>query len=259
MANQWFRLWHDMPNDPKWRTIAKVSGRPIAEVIAVYLHLLNSASQCVTRGNASVTTEDLASAIDAETEHVEAIKNAMQGRVLEGDWLTGWDKRQVKKEEDTNPESRAKSNAERQREYRDRKRQVPCNDDVTASNEASRSVTTDKDKDKDKEQDLRDMPADAASQSKRKGTRLPADWNLSAELAQWAVTEKPGFPVTAEAARFRDYWTAKTGSAATKLDWGATWRNWVRASHFTPNNKPARHSGFAERDYSEGVTADGRF
>ncbi|ENT9428360.1 hypothetical protein QSD88_RS19685, partial [Escherichia coli] len=24
MANAWLRLWHDMPNDPKWRTIARV-------------------------------------------------------------------------------------------------------------------------------------------------------------------------------------------------------------------------------------------
>ncbi|ENU2244993.1 hypothetical protein ACWNUG_005487, partial [Escherichia coli] len=23
MANAWLRLWHDMPNDPKWRTIAR--------------------------------------------------------------------------------------------------------------------------------------------------------------------------------------------------------------------------------------------
>ncbi|EOP2197647.1 hypothetical protein QSF09_003200, partial [Escherichia coli] len=26
MANAWLRLWHDMPNDPKWRTISRVSG-----------------------------------------------------------------------------------------------------------------------------------------------------------------------------------------------------------------------------------------
>ena len=26
MANAWLRLWHDMPNDPKWRTIARVTG-----------------------------------------------------------------------------------------------------------------------------------------------------------------------------------------------------------------------------------------
>ncbi|EEY1988416.1 phage replisome organizer, partial [Escherichia coli] len=40
MANAWLRLWHDMPNDPKWRTIARVSGQPIATVMAVYIHLL---------------------------------------------------------------------------------------------------------------------------------------------------------------------------------------------------------------------------
>ena len=27
MANSWLRLWHDMPNDPKWRTIARKSKR----------------------------------------------------------------------------------------------------------------------------------------------------------------------------------------------------------------------------------------
>ncbi|WP_252356698.1 hypothetical protein, partial [Escherichia coli] len=26
MANAWLRLWHDMPNDPRLRTIARVSG-----------------------------------------------------------------------------------------------------------------------------------------------------------------------------------------------------------------------------------------
>lgn len=33
---------------------------------------------------------------------------------------------------------------------------------------------------------------------------------------------------TAELAKFRDFWTAKTGADATKADWQATWRNWVR-------------------------------
>ncbi|WP_252355071.1 hypothetical protein, partial [Escherichia coli] len=28
MANAWLRLWHDMPNDPKWRTQNRVAGQP---------------------------------------------------------------------------------------------------------------------------------------------------------------------------------------------------------------------------------------
>ncbi|MBB8262398.1 hypothetical protein HEK80_025665, partial [Escherichia coli] len=63
MANAWLRLWHDMPNDPKWRTIARVSGQPIATVMAVYIHLLVSASRNVTHMSRQVTTDK-----DTDTE-----------------------------------------------------------------------------------------------------------------------------------------------------------------------------------------------
>lgn len=92
MANAWLRLWHDMPNDPKWRTIARVSGQPIATVMAVYIHLLVSASRNVTRGHIDVTTEDLASALDVTEEVIDSILQTMQGRVLDGDLITGWEK-----------------------------------------------------------------------------------------------------------------------------------------------------------------------
>jgi hypothetical protein len=36
--------------------------------------------------------------------------------------------------------------------------------------------------------------------------------------------------VAAELAKFRDHWTAKSGADATKVDWQAAWRNWVRRS-----------------------------
>lgn len=62
--------------------------------------------------------------------------------------------------------------------------------------------------------------------SKKNGTRIPADFvpDLS-----WAVTQGLS-PSQAEfeAANFRDYWTARSGAAATKRDWPATWRTWVR-------------------------------
>ncbi|MDD9333336.1 MAG: hypothetical protein PV354_06640, partial [Bartonella sp.] len=28
--------------------------------------------------------------------------------------------------------------------------------------------------------------------------------------------------------KFRDYWQAKSGKEAKKVDWSATWRNWYR-------------------------------
>ena len=36
--------------------------------------------------------------------------------------------------------------------------------------------------------------------------------------------------VRSEAAKFSDYWHAKTGRDATKADWQATWRNWCRTA-----------------------------
>jgi hypothetical protein len=33
-----------------------------------------------------------------------------------------------------------------------------------------------------------------------------------------------------EADKFRDFWHAKAGSGATKLDWSATWRTWCRTA-----------------------------
>ena len=68
--------------------------------------------------------------------------------------------------------------------------------------------------------------------SKKKGTRLSPLWVLDAEWCDWAI-QKYGLSraaVAAEADRFCDYWIAQPGQKGVKLDWFATWRNWVRRS-----------------------------
>lgn len=106
--NHWLRLWHDMPNDPKWRTIARASGRSISEVMAVYCHLLVMASQNPERGMVPGLEglelnflEALATPLDLDIENVEAVLKAMQGRVLSGAKISGWDARQLAREEPT--------------------------------------------------------------------------------------------------------------------------------------------------------------
>jgi hypothetical protein len=141
VANQWLRLWHDLPNDPKWRTIARVSKQSIGNVIAVYMHLLVNASNASERGRTqNVSSEDIASALDIETEQVDAILAAMQGRVLEGDLISGWSKRQPEREDGA---------AERAKAWREAKKAEKAalgNADQTQANAGERKQTLDKDK-----------------------------------------------------------------------------------------------------------------
>jgi len=36
---------------------------------------------------------------------------------------------------------------------------------------------------------------------------------------------------------FKDYWVSKAGQQGVKLNWFATWRNWVRSQNQAPVNK----------------------
>ena len=67
--------------------------------------------------------------------------------------------------------------------------------------------------------------------SKKRASRLSPDWVLPKDWGEWAVNEGLSeLNTRSEANRFRDYWIGKSGSGATKLDWAATWRNWVRGA-----------------------------
>ena len=74
-----------------------------------------------------------------------------------------------------------------------------------------------------------------------KAKRLAADWVLPRKWGEWALSERPELTaddVRKQADMFRDHWVAKPGKDATKLDWEATWRNWIRKAD-GPRNKHA--------------------
>lgn len=82
---------------------------------------------------------------------------------------------------------------------------------------------------------------------KRIASRLPADWSLDPD--GFAYAERQGFDPAAigrMAERFGNYWRAKSGKDAAKLDWPATWRNWVLAEvERRPSSaQPRRAVGF---------------
>ena len=61
-----------------------------------------------------------------------------------------------------------------------------------------------------------------------RGTRLPSSWNPLQATVDWASLQRPDLDLRATVDRFRDYWTAQPGQKGVKLDWEATFRNWVR-------------------------------
>jgi uncharacterized protein YdaU (DUF1376 family) len=67
-----------------------------------------------------------------------------------------------------------------------------------------------------------------AKPKQSRGTRLPADWVPAEDQTAFCKTERPDLNPKAVADRFRDFWIAQPGTKGVKLDWDATWRNWVR-------------------------------
>jgi hypothetical protein len=76
-----------------------------------------------------------------------------------------------------------------------------------------------------------------------RGSRLPAEWKPAPDEVDYAV-EKGMAParIEAEAEKFKNYWTARTGAAAVKRDWRATWRNWI-ISALEKGYGPGSHRG----------------
>lgn len=65
--------------------------------------------------------------------------------------------------------------------------------------------------------------------SSQKGTRLNPKWELPSEWGHWALQQGLSREVILEEEeKFRDYWISLAGAKATKRDWQATWRNWIR-------------------------------
>jgi uncharacterized protein YdaU (DUF1376 family) len=62
----------------------------------------------------------------------------------------------------------------------------------------------------------------------KRGSRLTQDWFLTKSMGEWASQERPDIDVRQVAEQFKDYWIAQAGQKGVKLDWDATWRNWVR-------------------------------
>lgn len=69
------------------------------------------------------------------------------------------------------------------------------------------------------------------SKASARGSRLEPEWEMPQGWVGWAMGEQPTWTIDYAfkiSNQFKDYWIAVPGQKGLKLDWEATWRNWVR-------------------------------
>jgi hypothetical protein len=130
-------------------------------------------------------------------------------KFIDEQWnLLNWDKRQFVSD----------SSTMRVAKHREKKKQV-SNADETLQKRPSNAIDTDTDTDTEQIQ---------KKVNNKRGSRLAQDWFLSKSMGDWATQERPDLDVRQVAEQFKDSWVAQAGQKGVKLDWDATWRNWVR-------------------------------
>ena len=73
---------------------------------------------------------------------------------------------------------------------------------------------------------------------RKRGRRLPEDFIPSESARATILSEAPTLDLRREHAKFVDHWAAAPGQRGVKLDWDATWRNWMRRAADEDARKP---------------------
>ena len=73
-------------------------------------------------------------------------------------------------------------------------------------------------------------------EKKTLGKRLASDFSFPKEWEDFCQTERPELSPVKTFDQFKDYWIAQAGQKGVKLDWFATWRNWVRSTNAPKQN-----------------------
>ncbi len=224
----WFRSYHGAPTDPKWLAIAKRAETLPGVAACFWWALEDYASQHEDRGSvAGFDVESFAAFSGFDEKQLCNAFQAFQNKGMIVDQrLKSWDKRQPKRDDNS---------TERVRAFRERQKR----------NETQAEPTVTPRGEEIREEYIEGAP----KRARQKGSRLPEGWTLSDDGRTYALGKGlTAVDITNEAAKFANYWHAKAGAGATKLDWDKTWQTWVltflernprsapRAAAATPSN-----------------------
>lgn len=241
--------------------IARVSETHVTLVIVTWATMLESASQNeAQRGTLSGwEPEDIAALLGAETFEIEAIYQAMQGRVLDGNRLTAWDKRNPKREREDNSTERVQ---------RHRAKQNTTKPDGTPGNTSNAKKHLDKRR-VDKKREEGNKQGDKPPAEKR-GGRADEAGDLFAAAYQTHIGSPYGFapPDFVQLAALRK--RLRISTTATPPDWNPAITNMfasplgkfslkhLAADYDTFKNSPLDRYGTPVNHANSGANGNGR-
>jgi len=107
-----------------------------------------------------------------------------------------------------------------------------------------------KNKSKSKKEIREETPQAA---SPKKGTRLPDVFLLTSEMREYGKAKRPEIDIELETEKFCNFWRAKTGKDATKLNWTLTWKNWILNAKASLNGNSKIKSGVGQFNGKEKI------
>jgi hypothetical protein len=218
---QWFRMHHEVLDDPKVQTLG-------GELFKHWVNVLALTCRC---GGRLPALRQIAFAlrltIPQAERVVEQLKDAGLIDELDGELAPhNWSGRQYAKAASTLRVQRL-----RERRRNGESRVAETHDQPVAGNDPLSETES---------ENRISSPLGSPPAAKR-GTRLPQDWTLPDDWLAWSRDEGLSeAQARREADRFRDYFHAASGQKAVKSDWKAAWRNWVRQAVDHAEAHPAR-------------------
>lgn len=218
----WFRAYAEMVDDEKLRLLSfEDRWHFVALLCCKTSGILDDAGPLMRRKVAVKLGLDV-------TTLVEVARRLSEVELIDRETLQprAWERRQHQSD----------SSAERTKAYRERLKQVKRHSDVTVT-PPEEETEAEADTDKKEEREAQLPPPEVRSPH---GSRLPTDFPTAEEL-RWCEQERPDLDAAVVRAKFRDYWCSVPGARGRKLDWPATWRNFVRSERSQqPRASPLR-------------------
>jgi hypothetical protein len=202
--SRWFRFYDDALNDPKVQRLSP-------DLFKAWVNLLCLASRSggELKSIADVAFSLRLSEVKAAAVITSLVTKGLLDKKEDGYFAPhNWDRRQYKSDVSN----------ERVQRHRERHRNGECN--------VTQTVTVTPPETEQIQNRTKPSLRDGA---RKRATRIPDDWKPSLEDIEFAkglgLTDSD---IVRQAARFLDFWKGKSGQGGTKVDWPATWRNWVR-------------------------------